>query len=114
MAIAPLLWLLDRSGPWRGALLGFVFGLGFYGATIYWIWRFGELAWVALTVVMALSLALFGALDPAIRRPGRPVVYRVRRGGTVDRSSTGCGASGRWAASPGGASASARSTTARP
>ena len=74
VAIAPLLWLLDRSGPWRGALLGFVFGLGCYGATIYWIWRFGELAWVSLTVVMAISLALFGALYPAIRRPGRPVV----------------------------------------
>jgi len=74
VAIAPLLWLLDRSGPWRGAFLGFVFGLGCYGATIYWIWRFGELAWVSLTVVMALSLALFGALYPAIRRPGRPVV----------------------------------------
>ena len=74
VAISPLLWLLDRSGPWRGALLGFVFGLGCYGATIYWIWRFGELAWVSLTVVMAISLALFGALYPAIRRPGRPVV----------------------------------------
>ncbi len=74
VAIAPLLWLLDRSGPWRGALLGFVFGLGCYGATIYWIWRFGELAWVSLTIVMAVSLALFGGLYPSIRRPGRPLV----------------------------------------
>ena len=74
VAIAPLLWLLERSGPWRGALLGFVFGLGSYGATIYWIWRFGELAWVSLSIVMALSLAVVGLLYPAIRRPGRPLV----------------------------------------
>ena len=74
LAIAPLLWLLERAGPARGALLGFVYGLGCYGATMYWIWRFGELAWISLSIVMAVSLALFGALYPAIRRPGRPVL----------------------------------------
>lgn len=74
VAIAPLLWLLDRAGAGRGALLGFLYGLGCYGATIYWIWRFGELAWVSLSIVMAVSLALFGALYPAVRRPGRPVL----------------------------------------
>ena len=74
VAIAPLLWLLERSGPGRGVLLGLVFGLGCYGATIYWIWRFGELAWVSLSVVMAVSLALFGGLYPAIRRLGHPII----------------------------------------
>jgi apolipoprotein N-acyltransferase len=74
VAIAPLLWLLERSGPGRGALLGFVYGLGCYGATIYWIWRFGELAWISLSIVMAISLAIFGALYPAIRGSARPVV----------------------------------------
>ncbi len=74
IAIAPLIWLLDRSGPARGALLGLAFGIGCYGATIYWIWRFGELAWVALSIVMAISLALFGAAYASVRRPGRPVL----------------------------------------
>ncbi|MEO8476936.1 MAG: apolipoprotein N-acyltransferase [Actinomycetota bacterium] len=74
IAIAPLIWLLDRSGPAKGALLGLAYGIGCYGATIYWIWRFGELAWVALSIVMAISLALFGAAYASIRRPGRPVI----------------------------------------
>ena len=60
--------------PVEGLLLGLAFGAAFYGATIYWIWRFGVLAWVALTLVCALSVALFGLLTPALRRPGRPIV----------------------------------------
>ncbi|HEY6567773.1 MAG TPA: apolipoprotein N-acyltransferase [Actinomycetota bacterium] len=74
IALAPLVWLLWGVRPRRGFLLGLVFGLAFYGATIYWIWRFGALAWTALTLLCALSVALFGLLTPALRRPGRPIV----------------------------------------
>ena len=74
VALAPLLWLLADVGPRRGFVLGLVFGLAFHGATLYWILRFGELAWVALAIVSALWVAAFGALVPALRRPGRPVV----------------------------------------
>jgi apolipoprotein N-acyltransferase len=73
VALVPLLWLLATANPARGFLIGLVFGLGAYGATIYWIWRFGTLAWTALTVVCALSVAIFGLVLPAIRRPGHPV-----------------------------------------
>ncbi len=69
----PLLWLLRDASPARGALLGFVFGLAFYGATLYWILRFGELAWAALVLLAAASAALFGLLVPAVRRPGHPL-----------------------------------------
>ena len=62
VALAPLLWLLAGHGPRRGFVLGLAYGLAFHGATLYWILRFGEMAWVALTLVSALWVALFGAL----------------------------------------------------
>jgi apolipoprotein N-acyltransferase len=77
VGLVPLLWLLATSGPGRGFLLGSIFGLGFYGATIYWIWRFGSAAWVGLTIEMALWLGAFGLSRVAIRRPGRPLLDAV-------------------------------------
>lgn len=74
VALAPLLWMLRDAGPGRGFVLGLAFGLAFHGSTLYWILRFGELAWVMLTLVSALWVAAFGALAPALRRPGRPIV----------------------------------------
>ena len=47
VALAPLLWLLAGHGPRRGFVLGLAYGLAFHGATLYWILRFGEMAWVA-------------------------------------------------------------------
>jgi apolipoprotein N-acyltransferase len=77
VAMAPLLWLLEGCSARRGLLLGFVFGLGFYGATIYWIFLFGALAWTGLTIVLALGVGIFGLLVPIWRRPGRPFVNAV-------------------------------------
>ena len=74
VALVPLVWLLVDSGPRRGFLLGLVYGLAFHGATLYWILRFGELAWVAVTVVSALWVGVFGALVPALARRERPAV----------------------------------------
>jgi apolipoprotein N-acyltransferase len=73
VALVPLLWLVAGASPARGFLIGLVFGLAAYGATIYWIWRFGVLAWTALTIVCALSVAIFGLILPAIRRAEHPV-----------------------------------------
>ena len=73
VAVAPLLWLLRSARPRRGALLGFVYGVGFYGATLYWILRFGELAWVGLVTLSALSVAVVGLVGPAVIRAGRPL-----------------------------------------
>jgi apolipoprotein N-acyltransferase len=67
----PLLWLWRHSSPGRAALVGLVYGIGAFGATIYWILRFGELAWVALTLLSAASLAAVGLFAPGLIRPGR-------------------------------------------
>jgi apolipoprotein N-acyltransferase len=74
LAPVPLLWLLQDARPLRGFGLGIVFGIGFYGATLYWIARFGSMAWIAVTLVSAVTAGLFGLLAPAMRRPGRPLV----------------------------------------
>jgi apolipoprotein N-acyltransferase len=73
VALAPLLWLLRTARPGRGFLLGFVFGVAFFGATLYWIFLFGALAWTALTALSALSIGIVGALAPAVVEPGRVV-----------------------------------------
>ena len=73
VAVAPFLWLLRSARPRRGALLGFVYGVGFYGATLYWILRFGGLAWVGLMTLSALSVAVVGLVGPSVIGTGRPL-----------------------------------------
>jgi apolipoprotein N-acyltransferase len=73
VAMMPFLWVLRGAAPWRRALLGFCFGLAFFGATLYWILLFGELAWSALILMSASFAAVFALLSGAVVRPGRPV-----------------------------------------
>jgi apolipoprotein N-acyltransferase len=77
VAVAPFLWLLRSAGGRRGAVLGLVFGLGCYGTTLYWILRFGEMAWVSLTLLATASAVVFGVVAPAMHRRGRPVLTAV-------------------------------------
>ncbi|GAA3966805.1 hypothetical protein GCM10022231_29730 [Gordonia caeni] len=52
-----------------GALVGFVFGLAFFLPLLPWIGEFvGAVPWVALSVVMAAYLALFGAMATVTMR----------------------------------------------
>ncbi len=74
VALVPLLWLLRGAAPRRGALLGLAFGIAFFGSTLYWILRFGEAAWTALTLISAAFVMVFGWLAPALIRRGRPFV----------------------------------------
>ena len=53
------------------------FGLGCYGATLYWIERFGQMAWLSLTLLCTASAVAFGLLAPAVFRRGRPVLTAV-------------------------------------
>ena len=62
--MAPLLWLVRRATPRRGFVLGFAFGVAYFGAVLYWILLFGELAWIALVIASALFIGGFGALAP--------------------------------------------------
>jgi hypothetical protein len=73
VALIPLLWSLRGARPGRGALLGLVFGLAFFGATLYWIFLFGALAWFALTALSAASIAVVGAIGSSMLRDERPI-----------------------------------------
>jgi len=77
VAPIPLLWLLRASGSWRGALIGFVFGVVYFGAVLYWILLFGELAFVMLVLASGAYMAAFGALAPAVLRTERPVLSAI-------------------------------------
>ncbi len=58
-----------------GAVLGFVFGLAFFGPTLWWLGQsIAPAAWAALVTVQAGWLALVGAGSTLVRRlPGWPV-----------------------------------------
>jgi apolipoprotein N-acyltransferase len=73
VAVIPLLWSLRGARPARGALFGLVFGLAFFGATLYWIFLFGTLAWIALTAMSATSIAVVGAIGPSLLRDEWPI-----------------------------------------
>src|SRR3990170_1110272 len=70
----PFLWLVRGSRPRRSALIGFVFGFVYFGALLYWIALFGEMAWGSLVLLSAASTAAFGALAPAVWRADRPIL----------------------------------------
>ena len=65
---------MRSASPVRGFVLGLVYGLTGFGLTLSWIMLFGKLAWGALTLLTALSVALFGAAFSLVRRPGKPVL----------------------------------------
>lgn len=74
LAPALLFVALQGARPARGFFLGLVYGLTAFGITLSWVMLFGTLAWGALTLLTALSVALFGAALPLVRRAGRPVL----------------------------------------
>ncbi len=74
VAPIPLLWLVRGARPRRGAAVGLVFGLAYFGAVLYWILLFGELGFAALVLASGVFVAAFGALAPAVWRPDHPVL----------------------------------------
>jgi apolipoprotein N-acyltransferase len=74
LAPALLFVALQGARPARGFFLGLIYGLTAFGITLSWVSLFGTLAWAALTLLTALSVALFGAVFPLVRRTGRPVL----------------------------------------
>jgi apolipoprotein N-acyltransferase len=77
LAPIPLVWLVRAARPGRGFLLGLAFGVAYFGTVLYWILRFGELAWGSLTFVSAAFIGVFGLLAPAIWRGDHPVVSSI-------------------------------------
>jgi apolipoprotein N-acyltransferase len=73
VALAPLLWALRGARARRGALLGLVFGLAFYGPLLSWLIPVTGVGYTALVLGVAAFLALFGALVPMVWRDDAPV-----------------------------------------
>jgi apolipoprotein N-acyltransferase len=61
--MAPAGLLIAASGKaWRrGALLGFAFGVAFFGTLLYWISIVGWAGWLVLILMQAIYLGAFGA-----------------------------------------------------
>jgi apolipoprotein N-acyltransferase len=74
VGLVPLLLLVRGRTVPAGGLLGLCWGLGLFGASLYWIALFGELAWTALVLLSAASVACFGAIAVLIDRDDRPIV----------------------------------------
>ena len=79
LSVAALTLLTRGVRPRRGALLGFVFGLGFFVPHLQWSGIYvGELPWFALATVESAYLAGLGALLPfAWRLRGGPAVHAL-------------------------------------
>lgn len=73
VGLIPLLWSVRRARPARGALVGFVFGLVYWGVLMYWLLPFGVIAWLPLVVSQSAYTALFGFLVPMVWRDDRPL-----------------------------------------
>lgn len=72
VALVPLFLAVRAASPRRGALVGLVFGLVYFGILLAWLRLFGELAWLPLVLVEALYIAVFGLFWPVLRRLGGP------------------------------------------
>ena len=75
VALVPLLWLLRRSTPKGGFLLGLLSGLGFWVTTLCWFpaiikndgpWFLVLLGWMGLALLCASYWAWFGLLSSAL------------------------------------------------
>jgi apolipoprotein N-acyltransferase len=70
VALIPLLWAWQRSGPARGALFGFLAGVAFFGVLLWWSVYFGAVAIVPLVAAQAAYWAGTGAIVGALGRRG--------------------------------------------
>lgn len=70
VALVPLLWAWQRSGPARAALYGFVAGVAFFGVVLWWSVYFGVVAIVPFVAVQAAYWAGAGAILGALGRRG--------------------------------------------
>ncbi|HEX2026131.1 MAG TPA: apolipoprotein N-acyltransferase [Actinomycetota bacterium] len=73
VALVPLLVALRASRARRGALLGLVFGVAFYGPLLSWLLPVTGVGWAALVLGVAAFLALFGAVVPMVWRDEAPL-----------------------------------------
>lgn len=71
VAVAVLYWSLGRDDVWWNVLTGFLFGLAFFLPHLWWAHESTATApWIAMSVIEALFIALFGAMWTWARRAG--------------------------------------------
>ncbi len=70
VALIPLLWAWQRSGPGRAALYGFLAGVAFFGVLLWWSVYFGAVAIVPFVVAQAAYWAGAGAVVGGLGRRG--------------------------------------------
>jgi apolipoprotein N-acyltransferase len=80
VALIPILWAVRGTRPRRGALLGLVFGLTYYGPLLSWIMPLSLLAWSALVIGVGAFHALTFAFAAMVWRDDRPVRTAVAVG----------------------------------
>src|ERR687892_741255 len=80
LALIPRLWRLRGRRARRGALLGLVFGLLFYGLLLSWLIPVSILGWAALVLGVGAFLTLFGAVVPIVWRDRAPIVTALSVG----------------------------------
>ena len=73
MALVPILWAIRGARARRGALLGLVAGVTFYGVTLSWLIPLTVLGWAALSLAMGAWLALTFGYAAAVWRDRTPV-----------------------------------------
>ncbi|HJV05571.1 MAG TPA: hypothetical protein VJ868_09960, partial [Actinomycetota bacterium] len=72
-ALVPILWATRGARARRGALLGLVAGVTFYGVTLSWLIPLTVLGWAALSVAMGAWLAVTFGYAAAVWRDETPV-----------------------------------------
>jgi apolipoprotein N-acyltransferase len=80
VALIPILWAIRGARARRGALLGLVFGLAYYGPLLSWIMPLSVLGWSALVIGVGAFHALTFAFAAAVWRDDRPVRTAVAVG----------------------------------
>lgn len=70
VALIPLLWAWQRSGPARGALYGFVAGVAFFGVLLWWSVYFGVVAIIPFVLAQSAYWAGAGAIVGALSKRG--------------------------------------------
>jgi apolipoprotein N-acyltransferase len=72
VALVPFLLVVRTASVGRAAVLGAVFGVAFFGAHLYWIMRFGQGAWTALTLMLTAWMVVFAVLARTVTRERTP------------------------------------------
>jgi apolipoprotein N-acyltransferase len=73
IALVPLLWAIRGARARRGAVLGLIFGLVYFGVLLSWLIPITRLGWFVLVAVQAGYMALLLAFTAAVWREESPV-----------------------------------------